>query len=166
MKLAVCAKSPTERKYIGMILVPKIISLVANANASHKARESPRLGPNMPVKPRRSISLASSMVAFRRPGTAARLSAGIRVTEILLKGGWITQCNCFKGLAACATPGVTRARGCPGIPEMSPGQNASTLLDGPATRQRCNLHAPVNRHWRKSPHLLPPFRAAHSFARI
>ena len=33
----------------------------------------------MPVKPSRSISCASSTVAFRRPGTAARLTAGFLV---------------------------------------------------------------------------------------
>jgi hypothetical protein len=44
--------------------------------ASHSARLSLKLGQNMPGKPRRSISLAMSRMAVRRPGTAARLTAG------------------------------------------------------------------------------------------
>jgi hypothetical protein len=59
------------------MLVPKTISFVANASASQSAIESPRLGPYIPLKPFFSISAANEIVAFRRPGTAARLSAGI-----------------------------------------------------------------------------------------
>jgi hypothetical protein len=50
---------------------------VASANASHSARPSPKLGQYRPLKPRRSISAANSTVERRRPGTAAKLSAGI-----------------------------------------------------------------------------------------
>jgi hypothetical protein len=50
----------------------------------------------MPEKPLRSISVASSIVALRRPGTAARLNAGILVmsfSKIILKRVYTKDSN-------------------------------------------------------------------------
>ena len=62
------------------MLVPKGIRRVARAMASQRASPSPRLGQYSPLKPSSSSRFAISTVAWRRPGTAARLTAGFRVT--------------------------------------------------------------------------------------
>jgi|TARA_B100000424_G_C22710986_1_gene386992 hypothetical protein len=79
MKAAVWAKSVGFLVYIGVILVPIVISEVSSAIAWHKAKLSPKLGPKIPENPLASISFASWIVFFLRPGTAARLIAGKRV---------------------------------------------------------------------------------------
>src|SRR5580704_11961915 len=50
--------------------------VVFQASASHSDMLAKMLGAQMPVKSRRSISCASSMVRRRRDGTATRLMAG------------------------------------------------------------------------------------------
>src|ERR1700678_413256 len=57
--------------------VPNGICVVFHANASHSDMLPKILGAQMPAKPRRSISCASSMVRRRRDGTATRLTAGM-----------------------------------------------------------------------------------------
>src|SRR6187397_2099182 len=72
------------------MLVPNGISRVACATSWHRATPSPKLGQYRPEKPRRSISVASSTVRRRRPGTAAKLRAGfdMRTSVKGLKGLW------------------------------------------------------------------------------
>ncbi len=61
------------------MLVPKTISRVESAMASQRPSPSPRLGQKIPLNPSCSRRWATSTVALRRPGIAARLIAGLPV---------------------------------------------------------------------------------------
>ena len=61
---------------VGAMAVAKVRRSVAKARPVHCAMFAKELDTEIPAKPRRSISRASSRVAWRRPGVAIRFRAG------------------------------------------------------------------------------------------